>query len=142
MRQVCLLIFIFLYSINNLWANCLPISNFSDLASFSSFEADFNWVGAQKIQTPASLRVIDILRIEKTIGENAVSFISNTNFDRIDGGLYYDSFTMDKTGKIYDYYAYEAGDNGAGFIYEQNQINPVAYISDGIGGEIIGCIKM
>ncbi len=140
MKQIGLIAIILLCLSNQLKAKCLDISNFADLEKYSNFEGtDFNWKTPHLIQNIDDLKAIDTVRIENAVGVSAIEFLENTHFDHENSGLYYGRFEL-HSGKAFDYYVYEAGDNGSGFIFEVYNTSPIAYISDGTGGEIMGCI--
>lgn len=119
--------------------NCLKVESFNDLAAFTSFEFS-GWQAENKICTPKELRALDALRIQSALGISGVEFIK-LGFDG-QSCLSWESFTVDGSDKAYDLYLYEAGDNGSGFIFEKEKSShPVAFISDGNGGEVLGCIE-
>lgn len=137
-KRPLLVILSLLISYSSFAANCLHISDFDGLASFSDFDPDTGYVLSNEIRTPSDLTVIHNERIKTAEQIDGISFLTDTSFD--DGGtLTWDTFTVNGTNKKYDIYLYEAGDNGNGFIFAHGDSSKV--IAEIAEKEIYGCIE-
>ena len=139
----CLILASFTALTQNADSNCLNISNFAELGNLTSFDAtDFNWTATHLIKDPSDLTPLHNERIKNALGIDGTTFLLHTGFDHQDEGLFWETVTVNSTGRAYDIYVYTAGDNGSGFIYEAGTSDrPAATISDGLGGEISGCLS-
>ncbi len=140
--KLCMKFFLLiLFSLNNSYgeSDCLQISNFEDLESLTSFENESVWSKGRLIASPRDLTYLDNKRIYEAEGISGIEFMQHTGFDG--RGIFQSRIKVLGSDREYDLYTYEAGDNGNGYIFAKNNSSVVAFISDGQGGEISGCLK-